>query len=57
MKRASSPPSSMRANQYSAASGSEPRIDLMQRAHLVVVGVGALVQQAPGPGPLHHGRR
>ena len=29
MKRASSPASSMRASQYTAASGSEPRIDLM----------------------------
>jgi len=29
MNRASSPPSSMRANQYSAASGSDPRIDLI----------------------------
>ena len=30
MKRASSPASSMRVNQYSPASGSEPRIDLMK---------------------------
>ena len=29
MKRGSSPASSMRASQYTAASGSEPRIDLM----------------------------
>ncbi len=54
MNRASSPASSIRASQYSPASGSDPRMDLMSALDLVVVGVGPLVQQPARPGP---GRR
>ena len=57
MKRASSPASSMRASQYTAASGSEPRIDLMNALIDVVVVVapvahGARAERRLGVGQL-----